>query len=106
MILKNRSISSSWGVRRQLFFPVNDNYFSLLTTITGLAKFRRSPKLVLAAAEDRAMQGCNPSTDCGACTVIAGAGPKVRRPGGKKTDTGRQGSRKIPGVWGQSPQLK
>ena len=24
------------------------------------------------------MQGCNPSTDCGACTVVAGAGFKVR----------------------------
>src|SRR5579872_4023906 len=33
-------------VRRQLFFPVSDNYFSLPTTITGLAKFRWSPKLV------------------------------------------------------------
>ena len=72
------------SVRRQLFFPVSDNYFSLSTTITDLAKFHRSPKLVLAAAEDRAMQGCNPSADCGACTVNAGAGPKVRRPGGEE----------------------
>jgi transposase-like protein len=23
-----------WVVRRQLFFPINDNYFSLSTTIT------------------------------------------------------------------------
>ena len=54
------------GVRRQLFFPISDNYFSLPATITPLAMQHAFPTLVLTGAEDRAMQGCNPSVGSGA----------------------------------------
>src|ERR1700675_939666 len=37
-------------VRRQLLFPVSDNYFSLSTTTTRLAKWHSSPTLVLTGA--------------------------------------------------------
>ena len=54
------------SVWRQLLFPVSDNYFSLSTTTTSLAKWHSSPTLVLTGAEDKALQGCNLSADSGA----------------------------------------
>jgi hypothetical protein len=50
-------------VRRQLCVQVNDNDFSLPATITDLAKRTSFATLALTGAEDRAMQGCNPSAD-------------------------------------------
>ena len=54
------------AVRRQLLFLVSDNYISLPTTTTVLAKQRGLPKLVLTGAEGKALQGCNLSADSGA----------------------------------------
>jgi hypothetical protein len=53
-------------VWRQLLFPVSDNYFSRPTTITSFTNPPCRSKLVLAEAEDKALQGCNLSADFGA----------------------------------------
>ena len=53
-------------VRRQLFFPVSDNYFSLSATTTSFAEQRFFSTLVLTGAEDKALQGCNLSAASGA----------------------------------------
>lgn len=54
------------SVRRQLLFPFNDNYFSRSTTTTSFSKTNFSSMLVLAGAEDKALQGCTLSADSGA----------------------------------------
>ena len=54
------------AVWRQLLFPIDDNYISLWTTTTLLAKQRWLPKLVLTGAEGKALQGCKLSADSGA----------------------------------------
>jgi hypothetical protein len=43
-------------VRRQLFFPVSDNYFSLSATTSSFAEQRFFSTLVLTGAEDKALQ--------------------------------------------------
>ena len=58
-----RTAPSVW---RQLFFPINDNYYSLLATTTLFAKLLIISTLVLTGAEDKALQGCNLSADSGA----------------------------------------
>jgi hypothetical protein len=55
-----------FSVRRQLFFPVSDNYFSLSATTTSFAERRFFSTLVLTGAEDKALQGCNLSAASGA----------------------------------------
>ena len=47
------------GVRRQLFFPVNDNYFSRSTTIRSFVKAISSSTLMLTGAEGKALRGRN-----------------------------------------------
>src|SRR5215469_12509171 len=54
------------GVRRQLFFPVSDNYFSRSTTTTRFTKPIGISTLRLTGAEDKALQGCTLSADSGA----------------------------------------
>ena len=66
-------------VRRQLLFPVSDNYFSRSATITSFAKRTSSSTLVLTGAEDKALQGCNLSADSGA---RPGRGRRSARPAG------------------------
>ena len=67
-------------VRRQLLLPVSDNYISLWTTTTLLAKQPWLPKLVLTGAEDKALQGCNLSAASGA---RPGSGRGLLAPAGR-----------------------
>ena len=53
-------------VWRQLYFPISDNYISLLTTTTSFTVQPSFPTLVQTGAEDKALQGCNLSADSGA----------------------------------------
>jgi hypothetical protein len=63
-------------VRRQLLFPISDNYFSRSTTITSFPGTGSSSTLVLTGAEGKALQGCNLSADSGARP--GGAGIMIR----------------------------
>jgi hypothetical protein len=63
---EKRLHSALGAVRRQLLFPVNDNYFSRSTTTTSFSIANFSSILVLAGAEGKALQGCTLSADSGA----------------------------------------
>lgn len=61
-----QTVSSFGGldsVRRQLFFRVNDNYFSRSATTTSFSKAESFLTVVLTGAEGKALQGCNLSAD-------------------------------------------
>src|SRR5690348_2766227 len=86
-------------VRRQLLFPFDDNYFSRSATTTSFCKANFSSILVLAGAEDKALQGCTLSADSGARPERGGhcSAPPVNG-----SDLGWQESDQIPEVWRQS----